>query len=70
MIVKEYTEEFYKLNIRTEQWEKDEEKFARYINGLRYEIQDEISMMSVRTVENAYQIALKVEEKLARKQSQ
>jgi hypothetical protein len=27
-------------------------------------------MMSVRTVENAYQIALKVEEKLARKQSQ
>jgi uncharacterized protein YjbK len=70
MIVKEYTEEFYKLNIRTEQREKDEEKFARYINGLRYEIQDEISMMSVRTVENAYQIALKVEEKLARKQSQ
>jgi hypothetical protein len=38
MIVKEYTKEFYKLNIRIEQWEKDEEKFARYINGLRYEI--------------------------------
>jgi hypothetical protein len=35
---------------------------------LRYEIQDEISMMSVRTVEDAYQIALKAEEKLARKQ--
>jgi hypothetical protein len=65
MIVKEYTEEFYKLNIRTGQQEKDEEKVARYINGLRYEIQDEINMMSVRTVEDAYQIALKVEEKLA-----
>jgi hypothetical protein len=70
MTVKEYTEEFYKLNIRTGQREKDEEKVSRYINGLRYEIQDEINMMSVRTVEDAYQIALKAEEKLARKQSQ
>jgi hypothetical protein len=58
------------MNIKIGQWKKDEEKFARYINGLRYEIQDEISMMSMRTVEDAYQIALKVEEKLARKQSQ
>jgi hypothetical protein len=70
MTVKEYTEEFYKLNIRTGQREKDEEKVSRYINGLRYEIQDEINMMSVRTVEDAYQFALKAEEKLTRKQSQ
>jgi hypothetical protein len=68
--VKEYTEEFYKLNIRAGHMENDEEKVARYINGLRYEIQDEISMMTMRTVEDAYQVALKVEEKLARKQSQ
>jgi hypothetical protein len=67
MTVKEYTEEFYKLNIRAGQREKDDEKVARYINGLRYEIQDEINMMTVRTVEDAYQIALKAEEKLARK---
>jgi hypothetical protein len=70
MTVKEYTEEFYRLNIRTGQRERDEEKVARYINGLRYEIQDELNMMSVRTVEDAYQFALKAEEKLARKQSQ
>ena len=38
MTVKEYTEEFYKLNIRTGQREKDEEKISRYINGLKYEI--------------------------------
>jgi hypothetical protein len=38
MTVKEYTKELYKLNIRTGQREKDEEKFVRYINGLRYEI--------------------------------
>jgi hypothetical protein len=55
MIVKEYTEEFYKINITAGQRERDEEKVSRYINGLRYEIQDELSMMSVRTVEDAYQ---------------
>jgi hypothetical protein len=54
MTVKEYIEEFYKLNIRTGQREKDEEKFSIYINGLRYEIQDEINMMLVRTIEDAY----------------
>jgi hypothetical protein len=50
--MKEYTEEFYKLNIRAGQRERDEEKVARYINGLRYDIQDEISMANVRTVED------------------
>jgi hypothetical protein len=45
MTVKEYTEEFYRLNIETGQKEKDDEKVVRYINGLRYDIQDEINMM-------------------------
>jgi hypothetical protein len=70
MTVKEYTEEFYRLNIRTGQRDKDDEKVVRYINGLRYEIQDEIIMMTVRTVEDAYHIALKEKEKLVRNQSQ
>ena len=69
MTVKAYIEEFYRLNIRTGQREKDDEKFVRYINGLRYEIQDEINMMNVRKVEDDYQIALNAEEKLAKKQS-
>jgi hypothetical protein len=38
------------------------------MNGLRYDILDEMSMMTIRNVEDAYQMALKVEEKLARKQ--
>jgi hypothetical protein len=38
MTVKEYTKEFYRLNIRTGQREMDDEKVSRYINGLRYEI--------------------------------
>ena len=58
------------MNIRTGQREKDEEKIGSYINGLRYEIQDEISMILLRIVEDAYQISLKLEEKLAEKQSQ
>jgi hypothetical protein len=70
MSVKEYTEEFYRLNIRAGHVEDDAEKVSRYINGIRYEIQDEISLLTLRTVEDAYQAALKAEEKLARKQSQ
>jgi hypothetical protein len=68
--VKEYTEEFYRLNIRAGHRESNDEKVARYMNGLRYEIQDEMSMLTIRTVEDAYQMALKVEEKLNRKQGQ
>jgi hypothetical protein len=68
--VKEYTEEFYKMNIRAGHKENDDEKTTRYINGSRYEIQEEINMISVSKVEDAYQAALKDEEKLARKQSQ
>jgi hypothetical protein len=40
------------------------------MNGLRYDIQDEMSMITIRTVEDAYQMALKAEEKLSRKQGQ
>jgi hypothetical protein len=70
MTVKEYIEELYRMNIRTGKREGDEENVVRYINGLRYEIQDELSMMLRKTVEDAYQFALKEEDKLARKQSQ
>jgi hypothetical protein len=70
MTVKEYTEEFYRLNIRAGHHESDDEKDARYMNGLRYDIQDEMSMMTIQTVEDAYQMALKAKEKLSRKQGQ
>ena len=70
MTVKEYTEEFYTLSIRAGHAEDDVEKVARYINGLRYDIQDEISLLSLKTIEDAYQVALKAEEKMLRKQNQ
>jgi hypothetical protein len=70
MSVKEYTEEFYRINIKEGHRESDDEKVARYMNGLRYDIQDEMSMMTIQNVEDAYQIDLKAEEKLSRKQGQ
>ena len=70
MIVKEYTEEFYRLNIRAGHRKRDDEKVSIYLNGLRYDIQDELSMVTIRMVEDAYQMDLKDEEKLSRKQGQ
>jgi hypothetical protein len=67
---KEYTQEFYRLNIGSGKKENEDEKTTRYINGMRYEIQEEINMMSVSKVEDSYQEALKEEDKLSRKQSQ
>jgi hypothetical protein len=67
MTVKEYKKEFYKMNIRTRHRERDEAKIGRYINGLRYEIQYENNMMLVRKEKEAYQYALKAEEKFANK---
>eukprot|EP00253_Pinus_taeda_P029431 PITA_29431 len=66
---KEYTSEFYKVSIRVGEAQDTDEKVARYMNGLRMEIQDEISLLSPKTVEEAYEVALKAEEKLMRKQS-
>jgi hypothetical protein len=40
------------------------------MNGLRYDIQDEMSIMTLRNVEDAYPMAMKAEEKLSRKQGQ
>ena len=70
MTIKEYTEEFYKLSIRVRHAEDDVEKVAIYINGLRYDIQDDISLLSSKTIEDAYQATLKAEEKILRKQNQ
>ena len=47
MSVKEYTEEFYKINIRAGHRESDDEIVSRYMNGLRYDIQDEMIMMII-----------------------
>ena len=69
MTMKEYTEEFYKVSIRVVETQDTDEKVARYVNGLRMDIQAEISILSPKTIEENYQMALRAEEKLMRKQS-
>ena len=67
MTVKEYTEEFYNLDIRSGHVDDDVEKIARYINGLRSRIQDEISFVKLESWEEAYQYVLKAKEILTKK---
>ena len=69
MSMKEYTEEFYKINVREGYIEDTTEKVARYLNGLSFDIQDELSLVSPTSVDEAYQYALKVEERIQRKYS-
>jgi hypothetical protein len=59
LTVREYTEELYKVNLRSGYVEDSLEKTSRYINGLRMEIQDEINMLSPRTMEESYQCVLR-----------
>ena len=70
MSVKEYTKEFYKLDIIFGHVDDEVEKVARYLNGLRISIQDEISYVKIDSVEEAYQFSLKAEERLSKRQDQ
>ncbi|XP_057864004.2 uncharacterized protein LOC131072020 [Cryptomeria japonica] len=68
MDVATYTEEFHKLSMRFFNAENEKEKVARYLNGLRFNIQDELSLVTPKTMEEFFQVASKKEEKLKRKQ--
>ena len=70
MTLKEYTEELYRLDIRSRHVDDDVEKIARYLNGLRSGIQDEMSFLKLESVEEAYQYALKAEEILTKNHEQ
>ena len=57
------------VNLRAHYVEDTPKKTARFVNGLRGEILDEISILSPKTIDEAYQCALKAEEKINRKQN-
>lgn len=59
--MKEYTKEFYRVNLQVGYVEDTPEKIVRFVNGLRMEILDEISILSPKSIEKAYQSDLKVE---------
>ena len=53
MTMKYYTKEFYKLTIHFGHRELSKKKVARYINGLRFNIQAEVGMLNISLVEDA-----------------
>ena len=42
-------------------------KLARYINGLKYSIQDELTLISIDSVHRSFNLALKIEENQKRR---
>jgi hypothetical protein len=68
--VHEYTEEFFKLSLRSGIKEPEYQRVVRYMNGLKYHIQDEMSTHYFHNVDEAYQVALKVEENIDRRLQQ
>lgn len=66
MDVMSYTEKFHKLSIR-EGREDEEENIARYLNGLRFNLQDEIGLQMPRMLGECFELAIREEEKLKRK---
>ena len=68
MTIKEYTKEFYKVNIIAGYVGQRSERILRYINGIRIYIHDEMIILSLSNVQELYHCALKVEQRLNRKQ--
>ena len=58
MTVKDYTEEFYMLTIRSGHKELSKKKVVWYIDGLRFNIKDDVGMLNNSSIEDAYQYAL------------
>lgn len=54
MDVMTYIEEFHKLSLREGHHEDEVEKIARYMNGLRHSIQDELSLTTPKSVEECF----------------
>ena len=48
-------------------YETEKKNFARYVNGLKYSIQDELTLITFVLVHQCFNMALKIEEKHKRK---
>lgn len=66
--VASHTEEFQRLYLRSKIQEKEVVKVVRYLGGLRWDIQEEISLWTCTTVQKCFQLALMVEEMNKKKQ--
>ncbi|KAH7841688.1 hypothetical protein Vadar_033089 [Vaccinium darrowii] len=61
------TEEFYQLVARNDLAESTEQQTARYVGGLRQQIQDELMMYDLCSVSDAHQRALVLEKRFNRR---
>ncbi|KAI9154471.1 hypothetical protein LWI28_026833 [Acer negundo] len=64
--VADYTKEFYKYLNRVNSRETDGQLVRRYLSGLKHSIYHECSLHRLNSLEEAFQMALKAEEKLKR----
>ncbi|KAH7854760.1 hypothetical protein Vadar_017500 [Vaccinium darrowii] len=62
--VGDYTEQFYQLLNRSNLRENDNQLVARYVSRLKSKVRGELIMISLSSLEEAYQMTLKAEEKL------
>ena len=63
MDVATYIEDFQKLCLRSRVQEDETIKVARYLGGLKWNLQEEISLWTATIVHKSFKISLKVEEK-------
>ncbi|PKU79630.1 putative mitochondrial protein [Dendrobium catenatum] len=64
--VNEYTEEFYRLSARNNLQETENQLVARFVGGLREQLQEKLEMNSIWSLSQAVNFALKAEAQLQR----
>ena len=67
MDVSTYTQEFHNLTLRENVHETNKQNLARYISGLKYSIQDELTLITIDLFHQCFNLALKIEEKKKRR---
>ena len=68
MDMENYIKEFQKLCLRSGIQEEEPLNMARYLGGLKQNIQEEISLLTPTIVHKCFQLSLKVEDKNKKKE--
>lgn len=64
LTVDQYTDRFHELTVRSKVVENEQQTLARYRTGLRNELRKEMLIARILNVDEAYQLALRVEKQL------
>ncbi|GJT69452.1 putative ribonuclease H-like domain-containing protein [Tanacetum coccineum] len=65
--VEVYTTEFNRLSSRNDLSKTESQQVTRYVNGLSPEIQDRISLVPIYTLDDAYNLAVRAQNQLAKR---